>query len=247
MRRSTSRWIVGIATGGIVHIGIFWAIVFLDSQPETLTPQREDKANIVYVGPDTDDLSPIMRQQIELFDPKPLMQPTEWNTSNFDRVEAYYVEEDLQIFVDYEPIYESEDGDFVTTFGNAWTPADAPAQTALSFPVDATRGVGRVSLKLSSDFEEGVALEVIRMGSGETVFQNTYYNNAALEILGIPGDWGIASFTVLVVDSFLAGLPSIEESSGNPETDRRISELTVRKLLPKGLLDSGAYRVRIAR
>ncbi len=61
-----------------------------------------------------------MQQQIELFDPKPLMQPTPWNTANFDRV-GDYVEADLEIFVDYQPIYGSENGEFVSVFGNAWS------------------------------------------------------------------------------------------------------------------------------
>ncbi len=122
----------------------------------------------------------------------------------------------MQIFVDYEPIYESEDGDFATAFGNAWKPAELPVNVALSFPVDATRGLGRVAIERTSDVEDAVELEVIHMRTGEVVFEKSYYNNAALEILEIPGDWGIASFTVLVVDSFVVGDPSIEASSGSP-------------------------------
>ncbi len=247
MRRPTSRWIVGVAVGGIVHIGIFWGLAFLAPTKENIGPkEREDSVKVAYIGSDTSDLSLPMKQQIELFDPKPLMQPTEWNTANFDRVEAY-VEEDLEIFVDYEAIYGSEEGEFVSAFGNAWSPADSASEVMLDFPFQVTRQLGRVARDNPRLDREGVDLEIVRMRDGETVFEESYYNNVAVEILEIPGDWGLASFLVQIVDSFQVGSPSIDQSVGNSEADSKLSDLIVRELMPKGLLTNGSFHVKLSR
>lgn len=247
MRRSTSRWIVGVAVGGIAHIGIFWVLVFFgEPSGDTQSPRNEKGARLAYIGSDTGDLSPIMKQQLELFDPKPLMQPTDWNTANFDRPDAY-VEADLEIFVDYEPIYGSEDGAFASAFGNQWTAPRSPKAALLDFPFEATSQFGRVALSLPQLKGEGVELEIVEMDDGTVVFENVYYNSAAQEILEIPGTWGIASFIIQVVDSFQVGLPLIDESVGNLTADGRVSEIVVADLLPKGLLNNGSFRVRISR
>ncbi len=247
MRRSTSRWVVGVSVGGMVHIGIFWGLVFLeDSNVDEEPVSRQSAAKLAYIGSDTGSLSPIMTQQIELFDPKPLMQPTDWNTANFDRVEAY-VEADLEIFVDYQPIYSSEDGAFVPLFGNAWKSAGSPKAALLEFPFEATRQFGRVAIETPKLAGDGVELEVIRMHDGQVVFEGSYYNSVAQEIVALPGNWGIASFVIQVVDSFRVGLPLTDQSVGNLEADRQLSELVLRELLPKGLLNNGSFRVRISR
>ena len=247
MRRSTSRWIVGLAVGGILHIGIFWSLALLaPGDVEVGSKKREEAAKVAYIGSDSGDLSLTMQQQIELFDPKPLMQPTPWNTANFDRV-GDYVEADLEIFVDYQPIYGSEDGEFVSVFGNTWSPAGSAKETILGFPLQITRQLGRVAAKTQRLAREGVELEVVRMRDGATVFEETFYNNVADEILKIPGSWGIASFIVQVVDSFQVGRPSIDQSAGNSEADSQLSNLIVLQLLPKGLLTNGFFHVKVAR
>jgi hypothetical protein len=88
---------------------------------------------------------------------------------------------------------------------------------------------------------QGVELEVVRMRDGATMFEETFYNNVADEILKIPGSWGIASFIVQVVDSFQVGRPSIDQSAGNSEVDSQLSNLIVLQLLPKGLLTNGFF------
>ena len=247
MRRSTFRWIVGVALGGILHIGIFWSLALLaPGDIEVGSKEREEAAKVAYIGSDSGDLSLIMQQQIELFDPKPLMQPTPWNTANFDRV-GDYVEADLEIFVDYQPIYGSEDGEFVSVFGNTWSPAGSAEETILGFPLQITRQLGRVAANTQRLAREGVELEVVRMRDGATVFEETFYSNAADEILKIPGSWGIASFIVQVVDSFQVGRPSIDQSAGNSEADSQLSNLIVLQLLPKGLLTNGFFHVKVAR
>ncbi|HAT60357.1 MAG TPA: hypothetical protein DCS60_06245 [Opitutae bacterium] len=247
MRRSTSRWIVGVAVGGILHIGIFWSLALLVPRDvEVGSKKREEAAKVAYIGSNSGDLSLTMQQQIELFDPKPLMQPTSWNTANFDRV-GDYVEADLEIFVDYQPIYGSEDGEFVSVFGNTWSSAGSVEETILGFPLWTTRQIGRVAAKTQRLAREGVELEVVRMRDGTTVFEETFYNNVADEILKIPGSWGIASFIVQVVDSFQVGRPSIDQSTGNSEADSQLSNLIVLQLLPKGLLTNGFFHVKVAR
>lgn len=247
MRRSTSRWIVGVAVGGIAHIGIFWGLAILAPEKEEGgRPNRSEGMNVAYIGSDMGDLSLIMKQQIELFDPKPLMQPTIWNTANFDRVAAY-VEADLEIFVDYEPIYGSEDGEFVSAFGNTWKPAGSTEDVMLDFPFKVTRQFSRVAIETPRLIREGIDLEVVRMGDGEIVFEETFYTNAAKEILEIPGDWGIASFIVQIVDSFQVGRPFMDQSVGNSDADRKLSDLAARELLPKALLNNGSFHVRVAR
>ena len=66
-----------------------------------------------YLGKDQVELSPIMQQQLELFDPKPLVQPTQWNLANsddrFSRIEEF-VGDDMDLFIDYLANYGDEKG-----------------------------------------------------------------------------------------------------------------------------------------
>ncbi len=247
MRRSTSRWIVGVAVCGILHIGIFWSLALLAPSKDEVGPkERKNTTKVAFIGSGSGDLSLTMKQQIELFDPKPLMQPTVWNTANFDRV-GDYVEADLEIFVDYEPIYGSEDGEFVSVFGNTWKPAGSSKDTMLGFPLHTTRQFGRVATDTQRLAREGVDLEIVRMRDGQVIYEDAIYNSVADEILEMPGSWGIASFIVQIVDSFQVGRPSIDQSAGNLEADNELSDLVVSDLLPKGLLTNGFFHVEVAR
>ncbi len=248
MKRSTSRWIAGVGVGSIVHIGLFWLVGVL-SEPADRSRERHEKgASLQFIGADTVELSPVMQQQIELFDPKPLLLPTEWNAvvTRLNRLEAY-VDDDADLFVDYEPVFRSEDGNFVGSFGNSWRPAGSPKENQLAFPFAVTERFGRASISRSQEEIDGISLEVVRVGTGEFVYSRSHYNNAAQEIMEFEELWEPASFLVQIVDSFQVSVPSTARSSGFPEIDQKLGVLIMRDLLPKGLLANGSYLVWISR
>ena len=53
--------------------------------------RRPEGASLQYIGSDTEELSQVMKEQLMLFDPKPLMKPTQWNWANFERMEDYSI------------------------------------------------------------------------------------------------------------------------------------------------------------
>lgn len=246
MTRSTSRWIVGVSVGGIVHIAIFWLVAVLTDSDEVDRTRRAKGTSLQYIGSDSEELSPVMKEQIMLFDPKPLMKPTRWNGANFERIDDY-TDEGSAIFRDYEPIFTSDNGYFVESFGNSWRRAGSPRSNQLAFPFVVAKHLGREEVERARAQNEGVGLEVIEVGSGRTVFSQDFNRNVGRSILDVEETWESVEFLVQVVDSFQVGTPSTVLSSRFPEIDRSLSELMARQLLPKGLLRNGSYLVRISR
>lgn len=250
MRRSASRWILGISIGAIVHVAIYWAIVLVEKPSSRGTAVRLEGATFRYIGKDQVELSAVMQQQLELFDPKPLVQPTQWNMANFDgrfdRIEAF-VGDDMDLFIDYVPNYGNEKGDFISAFGNSWRPADSAVEVFLDFPMDRTKDFGRRALDAQFVEDESFELKITRLDDGASVLDQKYGSEMGLEIRQLPGDWGSASFLVQIVDSFQVGSPITERGSGSSEADSRLRGLVETVLVPKGKLSDGFYAVQISR
>ena len=250
MKRSASRWLVGICLGAIVHTAIYWALVLVQRPASKGSAKRPEGAVFRYLGKDQVELSPIMQQQLELFDPKPLVQPTQWNLANsddrFNRIEEF-VEDDMDLFIDYLANYGSEKGDFVSAFGNSWRPAEDAADVFMDFSIDRTKGFGRRDSYLQSSEDESIELDVVRLNDGETVLDRSYNNEVARQVRELPGDWGSASFIVQIVDSFQVGSPVPEPGSGSPEADSRLRLFVETEFIPKGELRDGFYSVQISR
>ncbi len=250
MSRSASRWVLGIGIGAIVHLAIYWALVLVAKPPSRGSAVRTEEATFRYLGKDQVELSAVMQQQLELFDPKPLVQPTQWNMANFDgrfdRIEAF-VGDDRDPFIDYVPNYGNEKGDFISAFGNSWRPADSAEEVFLDFPMDRAKGFGRRVLNVQFVEDESFELKIIRLNDGATVVDRQYESELALEIRQLPGDWGSAAFLVQIVDSFQVGLPITENGSGSTEADSRLRHLVETVLIPQGELSDGFYAVQISR
>lgn len=246
MKRSTSRWIVGAGGGAILHVGLFWMVGVVGDPEESDRVSQVNGASIRFVGSNSEEMSPLMKEQIALFDPKPLMKPTRWNGANFERLE---LKDDAGegLFVDYAPMFASDTGDFIESYGNQWAVAPEPKKTQLGFPISVSKQFGRGERSVDPQLEESLGLETIRLDTGETIARQSVYNNAALEISKRELGWDSVEFVVEVMDSFAAGAATVARSSGFPEIDREFSELLRRELLPKGLLSNGSYLVRISR
>lgn len=246
MQRSTSRWIVGVSIGAIAHIGVFWMVAVVSESGEADRKARPEGATLQYIGSDTEDLSQVMKEQIMLFDPKPLMKPTQWNGASFERIEDYS-NVDSTPFPDYAPLFASDSGNFVERFGNSSSRAGTPHENQLAFPYVTTWQFGRESLKRSRSESAGLGLEVVEVGSGRAVLSKDVSVDVARSVLEVEEAWESVEFLVQVVDSFQVGAPSTVRSTRFPEIDRMLSELMTKELLPKGLLLNGSYLVRISR
>ena len=250
MKRSASRWIVGISLGSIVHAAIYWALILVERPEPKGSAKRPEGAVFRYLGKDQVELSPIMQQQLELFDPKPLVQPTQWNLANsddrFNRIEEF-VEDDMDLFIDYLANYGDEKGDFISAFGNSWRQAEDASKVFLGFSIDRTKGFGRRDRNLQSVKDESIELDIVRLNDGESVLERSYGNDVARQVRELPGDWGSASFIVQILDSFQVGLPVTERGSGSLEADARLMSFVETEFIPKGELRDGFYLVQISR
>lgn len=250
MRRAASRWILGISIGAIVHVAIYWALILVEKPSSSGSAARAEGAAFRYLGKEQVELSPVMQQQLELFDPKPLVQPTQWNLANFDgrfdRIEAF-VGDDMDLFIDYVPNYGNEKGDFISAFGNSWRPAESPEEVFLDFSMDRSKGFGRRALDGEFVEDDSFELKITRLSDGVNVLEQDYSGELALDVRQLPGEWGSASFLVLIVDSFQVGSPITERGSGSSEADRRLRLLVETALIPKGALPDGFYALQISR
>ena len=212
--------------------------------------KRPEGAVFRYLGKDQVELSPIMQQQLELFDPKPLVQPTQWNLANsddrFNRIEEF-VEDDMDLFIDYLANYGDEKGDFVSAFGNSWRQAEDASKVFLGFSIDRTKGFGRRDRNLQSVEDESIVLVIVRLFDCVSVLVRSYVNDVARQVRQLPGDWGSASFIVQILDSFQVGLPVTERGSGSLEADARLRSFVETEFIPKGELRDGFYLVQISR
>ena len=115
MTRRSSRFIVSLSLAGIFHLGLLWGVVLVwDSDPDrTERISKPQTVEVSYVN------SNQLTRSFELFDPRPLLIPTEWNYATTQYLRDV-LQEEKQIFADYDPMYRSEAGDFVSTFGDRW-------------------------------------------------------------------------------------------------------------------------------
>ena len=209
-----------------------------DRSQEGTEISRPQVTEVTYVD------SHSVRQQITLFDPRPLLLPTQWNVASAQNLRDFLTEEN-RIFAEYEPMYRAEAGDFITTFGNRWTGFESVEEAQLTFAADDFRNLGRKVEGAIAPLDSLLEVKVLDPASGETLFFRSYTNSAARELAEGWPDWRPARFLASVESSFLSTRMNVLESSGFEEVDRRLEVLLASQLIGKGMLKDGPYIVEV--
>lgn len=245
MKARSLRWIAGWGLAGIFHIALFWAVVFFDPPKRKSLSQADHHTAFEYVKAGSAINSPLVAEQIELFDPRPLLLPTKWNAGSADTIRDF-IEDEREIFEDFEPRFRSGEGNFAESYGNRWKESASILSVQEEFEVSALETFGRKAEELPSFAREGFEARVIDLSSGEELFLDRVYNSEARRsLINDWPEWRPAQFLVSVKDSFVAQEVAVVSSSGSSEADELLRGVALSGILRRGRLEDGSYLVKI--
>ncbi len=242
MKLRTSRWILAVCIAAIIHIALFWGVALINYVLEPSGDWTEEKAKIEYVQVER------VEEQMTLFDPRPLLLPTNWNFASIGPLDDLKIFEDEEpIFEDYDPMFAAEDGNFVFRYGNPWSIRDDSRESLSSFEVNRFAQLRQKERARSEHGELGLHVSLKDPISGRVLHSesSSLYNNAALEISRQWPSWSPVTFLVTVLDSFLLSQISIVESSGFDDVDKKLGDLIAHGLLSGAQAPDGVYFVEI--
>lgn len=241
----TLRWTWGIAFAVVFHLGLYWSVALTRDSNQTLRRQTRQFTEIQYIDSETAERSDALNQEILLFDPRPLLLPTEWNTANAQGLNDYWQEEG-DIFPPFAPMFELEDGNYIDDFGNVPANYDelTLAQSEFGFPP--FRELGRQEFEGTFTQEQGFSMTVRDLADGREVQAYVIYNDASVEVLREWPGLGPATFLATVKDGFPAAGLSVVNSSGFDEADRRLNGIVSGGFSEVDGLVDGVYLLEIS-
>lgn len=237
----TLRWTLAISAAALFHVALFWSVVLTRETKQVLRRNARQFTEIQYFDARTTERSELLNQQMTLFDPRPLLLPTEWNVSNVSRL-SDFTQEEVALFPDFAPMFELEGGDYLDDFGNA--PASfeqlAAAQVEFDFPLFV--GIGRKGHPLPAAQAKSLEARLLDPRTGVTLRSAAIYKG--VESLGRNWpDWQPAVVLATVRDSFLSGGVSVVRSAGYNDADQVLRGLTRDFVHGLGALEDGVYFV----
>ncbi|EDY83922.1 hypothetical protein VDG1235_3549 [Verrucomicrobiia bacterium DG1235] len=240
----TLRWTWALVAAVLAHVGLYWGVALTRDSGQKLRRQERQFTELQYFGGDAAERSELIKQQMTLFDPRPLLLPTEWNAANAASLNEFWQEE-AEIFPPFTPMFELEDGNYVDDFGNVPANYDqlSTAQTEFGFPP--FRQLGRSETALEYVQEPGLSLSVLDPSSGAEVARTLIYNDAVRDLTASWPDWRPATLLATVEDSFQVGGLAVLTSSGFDEADRKLSEIAYAEFSDLGVLRDGVYLLEI--
>ena len=245
MKARSLRWTAGWGLAGIFHVALFWAVVFFNPPERKSASQADHHTAYEYVKAGSAVNSALVAEQIALFDPRPLLLPTKWNAGNADTIRDF-IDDERDIFEDFQPQFRSGDGNFANSYGNRWNELESVLSAQVGFEASVLNAFGRKAEAPPSFAREGFETRVIDLSSGEELFSDRIYNNEARSTLvhGWP-EWRPAQFLVSVADSFAVQEITVVSSSGSSGADELLRGVALSGILRRGLLEDGSYLVKI--
>lgn len=238
----TLRWTCAAAVGILFHLVLFWGVALTRESKQVLTRSTRQFTKIQYFDRDTRERSEILSQQMTMFDPRPLLLPTEWNAASASQLRNFIEEE---IFSDFEPLYELGDGNYLDDFGNVPAEYGQLSVAQADFDFSIFNQVGRQEKQINYEQELGFSFILKNPRSGEEIKNATIYNSDIEEVNGDWPDWEPVVFLATVEDSFQVGGLAVLKSSGYDEADRFLSEQTRLVFREMVRLEDGVYLVEI--
>lgn len=235
----TLRWTVAGSFALLFHIALFWGVVWTREPAQRLRSSQRQFTEIQY----TTERTKLLDQQMTLFDPRPLLLPTEWNASNVRRL-GDFTQEEADLFPDFPPKFELEDGDYLDDFGNAPATYERLASAQVEFDYPIFHEIASDRRDLPPAQAKDVEAVVIDAKNGGELRRATIYNVAGKLSATWP-DWQPTTLIATIERSFLEAGVSVLRSSGYAEADQLLREATRAAFSRLGPLPDGVYFVEI--
>lgn len=234
-----------MSLGLIVHIVLFWSVFWTKEPQQRLKRPTRQLTEIHYFDTEATERSEVLFQEMTLFDPRPLLLPTEWNAANVWRL-GEVVQEEQDLFPSFGPMFELEDGDYLEDFGNVAAYYERLTMAQADFDYELFAALGRESRPIAAAPEAGLELVVMDPSTGFETASTTIYNNVTESLSEQWPDWQPTSLLATVKDSFLVGGLAVVRSSGYVEADQLIQMLASGIIPTLGRLNDGVYLVEMA-
>ncbi|MDQ8187254.1 hypothetical protein [Pelagicoccus sp. SDUM812002] len=236
----TIRWTWAFVATVMVHVILYWGVALTRDSGQKLRRQERQFTEIRYLDSRSSDHSEVLAQQMSLFDPRPLLLPTEWNSANAVSLLGFWQEE-AEIFPEFTPMFELEDGNYIDDFGNVPANYEQLSMAQVDFGFLPFRELGRSTLSVSYEEAQGVSLVAFDPSSGSEVSRINIYNDALDDLGSQWPDRRPLTLLATVEGSFQVGGLSVVESSGFDEADREMSAIAYANFPKLGLLEDGVY------
>lgn len=233
MSGGLARWVVAVSVAIIVHLAAYWSLALRpsDSRPAMGEPERSASFHFGEA------------ESFPLFDPRPILLPTEWNAANAERLKEL-VDEERPIFPALPPAFQSGEGSFIAQFGNRPPEERSVRELAFSFPSDSFKGIGMAREPPKSS-GEALHIRAVDPRDGTEVYEMSLEVPEAATLAERWPDWQPASFIFHVADTFILNRGGVVSSSGYPEADQLLIGLIRRGLAPVDGLPNGPFLVEI--
>ncbi|MFC0536443.1 hypothetical protein [Pelagicoccus mobilis] len=238
------RWTWALVVAVLVHISLYWGVALTRSSDQALKRQARQFTEIQYFDAKTAERSIALGQQMTLFDPRPLLLPTEWNASNVANLLGTWQEE-AEIFPPFPQMFELKDGNYVDDFGNVPAEYDRLSSAQVEFVFPPFRELGRRESSVGFEDEQGMSIVLVDPLSGSELSRTYIYNEAVMALEEAWPERGPSTFMATVEDSFHVGGLAVLASSGFDEADRDIGRIAYANFARLGALDDGIYLLEI--
>jgi hypothetical protein len=238
-RGERSIWVIAGGLALFAVIFVVWLFSRPPVPPAAVTPTRPASAvGLTRLDDATTDA--MVREQADLFDPRPLFLPTRWNAQPRN-LPAEVAREPGASFADFAPKWTFDESMLALSFPTVVATPSQPVEAfAVSTPVRPLLGLGRVDLAMTALTARGGFVEVQAAGTGERVL-----GQGLVEALPPAVDWAPLEFLVAVNAAGLVGPPQLMRTSGSDAVDAYFRTFLVEKFRLGARLRAGFFRVCI--
>lgn len=236
-RGERSLWLIAGAGTLLALLLIGWLFSRSPAPPPPSAPVRSAPSLAVTRLDATTDAA--LREQAELFDPKPLFLPTRWNARPA-KLTGTAREPGDTVFENFKPRLTFPENALNLGFPSMATPPARPIDAlAVGTPRRPLLGLGRLDLPVEPLEPRGGFVEVRTAGGGEDILTG--------ELPATPpsGDWAPLEFVVAVNAAGLIAPPQLIRGSGRDEVDAYFRTFLARDFRLGSRLPAGFFRVRI--
>ncbi|HTQ31225.1 MAG TPA: hypothetical protein VMI53_08445 [Opitutaceae bacterium] len=233
-----SLWLVAGAGALLAVIFVAWLFSRTPVPPPSAgAPRPAPTVGVTRLDAATDAA---LREQAELFDPKPLFLPTHRNAQPRNLTGVAPDPGDT-VFENFPPILTFDQNGLALDFPAVIRAPARPIEAlAVGLPPRPLLGFGRLDLATEPLAPRGGFVEVVAAGSGETILRGE------LPAAAPPGgDWAPLEFMAAVNAAGLVGPPQLAHSSGRDEVDAYFRTFLVQSFRLGARLPPGFFRVRV--
>lgn len=211
---------------------------------QKLKRQSRQYTEIQYFDQKATERSEVLRQEMMLFDPRPLLLPTRWNAANATAL-TDFLQDEGEIFPDFLPMFEVEDGNYIDDFGNSVASYDNLGAAQVDFSGNLFERIAGEPEQTFEPLPVGSQVTLRDPRSGGEVASVSIYSEGIERLNQDWPEWRPATFLATIEESFVIGGLSVVKSSGFDEVDQAMRGI-LRSYFPDlKQLEDGVYLVEI--